>query len=236
MIDPSTFQHCLAYVEAQLGPLRKRTGPVRPPTVTVSRLTGAGGIPIAERLAAYLQQHRPGHPAPWTVFHRTLVERVLQEHNLPAKFAEYMPEDRVSYIQDTMEELLGLHPSSTSLVTQVTQTILGLAEMGNCIIVGRGANLILARNPNAFHVRFVSCLEKRVERVMADKGMTAAEAREFIRHEDAARVRYVKTHFDAEINDPVGYHMTLNTEWLSADEAAETIGQAVLRHFPAPPA
>jgi len=234
MTDADNTARCLAYLGSQVGPHRRPKPHMPPPTVTISRLTGAGGIPVAERLAQFLQKHRPGSPAPWTIFHRTLVERVLTEHNLPAKLAQYMPEDRVSYVQDTLEELLGLHPSSTSLVAQVTHTILGLAELGNCIIIGRGANVILARCPTAIHVRFVSALDRRVERVQADKGISAAEALEFIRREDTARARYVKTHFDTDINDPVGYHLTVNTESFSADEVAELIGNAVLRHFPAP--
>jgi cytidylate kinase len=231
MIHPATFDRCLTYLETQVGPQRK-AGQKKPPTVTISRLTGSGGIPIAERLAAYLQKHRPGAAAPWTVFHRTLVERALAEHKLPASLAEYMPEDRVSYIQDVMEELLGLHPSRTSLVAQVTETILGLAELGNCIIIGRGANIILAKSPTVLHVRLISSLERRVERVAKDKQISPEQAREFIQREDAARLRYLKSHFQADLEDPLGYHLVLNTDWFSADEAAELIGQAVIRHFP----
>ncbi|MBL9138263.1 MAG: cytidylate kinase-like family protein [Verrucomicrobiales bacterium] len=232
MSDACTLQRCLSYVETQLENRGKTPRAPVAPTITISRLTGSGGIPIAESLAAYLQQHRPSQPAPWTVFHRTLVERVLSEHNLPAKMAEYIPEDRVSYIQDTMEELLGLHPSSASLVTQVTHTILGLSELGNSIIIGRGANIILAQCPTAFHVRFVSALERRIQRVQADKGISEAEARDFIRREDSGRERYVRTNFDADIADPLGYHLVLNTEWLTVEQAAELIGLAVLRKFP----
>lgn len=233
MSNAATLQRCLAYVETQLENHGRTPRPPVFPTVTISRQTGSGGIPIAERLAAYLQDHRPAGPAPWTVFHRTLVERVLTDHNLPAQMARYMPEDRVSYIQDTMEELLGLHPSSTSLVTQVTHTILGLAELGNSIIIGRGANIILARCPAAFHVRCISALEKRVERVVADKAISEAEAREFIQKEDTGRERYVHTNFGADIANPLGYHLVLNTEWFTVDQAAELIGLAVLRKFPA---
>lgn len=233
MSDAATLQRCLTYVETQLENHGRGVRPPVFPTVTFSRQTGSGGIPIAERLAAYLQEHRPAGPAPWTVFHRTLVERVLSEHNLPAQMARFMPEDRVSYIQDTMEELLGLHPSSTSLVTQVTHTILGLAELGNSIIIGRGANIILARCPTALHVRCVCELEKRVERVAADKGISASEARDFIQKEDAGRERYVRTNFGADITNSLGYHLILNTEWFTVDQAAELIGLAVLQKFPA---
>jgi cytidylate kinase len=195
-------------------------------------MTGAGGIAIATRVAEYLQRHRPGSPASWTVFHRDLVEKVLAEHNLPARLAEYMPEDRVSYIQDTVEELLGLHPPRTSLVKQVTETILGLAELGNCILIGRGAHVILAKCPTAFHVRLVSTLEKRIARYSKAQNISEQDAREVIVREDAARRRYLRSHFDADVDDPLGYHLALNTDWFSLEEAAELIGQAVLRHFP----
>lgn len=234
MTDPANLQRCLAFVETQITPRPKRVLVAPPPTVTISRLTGSGGIPIAERLAAWLQTHRPGRAAPWTVFHRTLVERMLAQHNLPSKLAAFVPEGRKSYLEDALEELLGLHPSSTSLVTQMTQTILRLAELGDCIIIGRGAHVILARCPTAFHVRLVSALEKRVERVMADKQLSADDARKFIRKEDADRISYVRTNYDADLTDPTLYHLTLNTDFFPADEAAELIGQAVLRHFPAP--
>ncbi len=235
MTNTATLERCWAYVEAQVGRSRRASTHPPAPTITISRPTGAGGIPIAERLASYLEQHRPGSPAPWTVFHRSLVEKVLAEHNLPAKLAEYMPEDRVSYMQDTVEELLGLHPPRTALVTQVTETIVGLAELGNCIIIGRGAHVILGRSPTAFHIRLIGSLGKRIERIMARERMDSDAARLFIEREDAARTRYLKTHFDADIIDPLRYHLCLNTDWFSLDEGAELIGQAVLRHFPPVP-
>jgi hypothetical protein len=156
MHDPATSERCLTFLSAQLAPRARANRPAPHPTVTISRLTGAGGVEIAERLAARLEARRPGSPAPWTVFHRTLVEKVLEDHNLPAKLAEYMPEDRVSYLHDALEELLGLHPSRTSLETQVIDTILKLAELGDCIIIGRGAHVILAKSPTCLHVRLIS--------------------------------------------------------------------------------
>lgn len=233
MTDQATLNRCLAFVEAEVGQRRPHGRPL-PITITFSRTTGSGGIPVAEHLATYLQKHRPAAPSPWTVFHRTLVERVLAEHNLPAKLAQFMPEDRTSYIQTTMEELLGLHPSAEEMTLKVTETILGLAEVGHCIIIGRAANVILQKSPAAFHVRVVSALDKRTQRVQADKSLDAQAAREFILHEDSARARYVKTYFNADIADPLAYHLVLNTDLFPVDEAAEIIGQAVLRHFPAP--
>ena len=230
MNDAANIQRCLAYVETQLGPCRPHARPGPPLCVTLSRQSGAGATAIAHRLAAFLDEHRPDQPPRWTVFDKALVERVLKEHHLPERLAQYMPEDRVSYIRDTLEELLGLHPSSTALVSQVSQTILGLAEMGNCILIGRAANVILARSPGAFHVRLVAPFEQRVQRLMHDLDAGAEAAMEFANHEDAARARYVRTHFDADIADPLAYDLVLNSGTLDEFEAAEVIGRAVLLH------
>ena len=58
MNTQSSFEKCLGYIGAQLEAGTK-SGRVRPggksqPSVTISRQAGAGGIPIAEHLAEYL--------------------------------------------------------------------------------------------------------------------------------------------------------------------------------------
>ncbi|MCC6235019.1 MAG: cytidylate kinase-like family protein [Verrucomicrobiales bacterium] len=236
MNDSATIQRCLAYVETQLSPSRAGRRSGCPLCVTLSRQSGSGGTAIARLLASYLDVHHPSGGPRWTIFDKALVERVLREHNLPAKFAQYMPEDRVSYVQDTIEELFGLHPSTTELVSQVSQTILGLAEMGHCILIGRAANVILARSPGAFHVRIISPFERRVERVMRDLDLAQGAAMEFINHEDAARARYVRTHFEADVANPMAYDLVVNSGTLTETQAARLIGEAVIMHAESVPA
>src|ERR1041385_5918223 len=152
MNGKSSFEKCLVYIGAQLeadtksarGQARKRVQP----SVAISRQTGAGGVPIAEHLAEYLQSHGPKPQRPWTVFDKNLVEQVLKDHDLPQEIARYMPEDRISQILDMVEEVLGLHPASWTLLHQTTETILHLAELGNVIMVGRAANVITAQLDN----------------------------------------------------------------------------------------
>src|ERR1035438_7694939 len=133
--------------------------------VTISRQTGSGAHVVAEKLAACLQAHTPSDARPWTVFDRNLVEKVLEDHNLPQRLARFMPEDRVSEIADTMDELFGLHPPSWTLVRQTTETILHLAELGNVILIGRGATVITGKLDYVFHVRLVGSLGKRVAHI-----------------------------------------------------------------------
>jgi cytidylate kinase len=234
MKDIASFDKCLVYIDTQLTPGAKRSWGAperRPPAVAISRQAGAGGIPIAEHLAEYLQVHGPKTERPWTVFDKNLVEKVLSEHHLPKEIARYMPEDRISQISDMVEELFGLHPPSWTLLRQTTETILHLAELGNVILVGRASSVITAQLDNVFHVRLVGSVAERVKLVEDYYHLSRKAALEFMRKEDQGRRRYVKRYFHCDIEDPLLYHMILNTDRLSYQEATQLIGDAVLHKF-----
>jgi cytidylate kinase len=197
-------------------------------TITISRQTGTGGLAIAQKLAKHLDKHGPAPGKPWTVFDKNLVEEVLKQHNLPAELADFLSEERTSELQNMVEEVLGLHPSSWELVRRVTETILNLAELGNVILVGRGANLITARLEHAVHVRIVGSLERRVARLQRYEKVSEKTAQRMIKDSDQARERYVKKHFKQDVNDPLLYDLVLNTDRISDEAAAGLIAQAAL--------
>jgi hypothetical protein len=99
------------------------------------------------------------------VFERNLVEKILQDHKLPAALERFMPEDAAFPLNDAVETLLGLHPSSWTLVEHTTQSIRRLAIMGNVILIGRGSNIISAQLTHVFNFRLVAPLRERVRRV-----------------------------------------------------------------------
>lgn len=222
-------EKCLSFIRCDLGPEGKRWHPHTKlmPAVTLSRQTGCGVKAIAAALAELLQDHSPA-PCQWTVFDKNLVERVLEEHKLPKEVAKFMLEDRVSAIQDAVEEMLGLHPSSRTLLAQTTETIRRLAELGNVILIGRAANIITRHMRNVFHVRLVAPLDHRVERIMARDQLDRRSALEFIRKSDLGRKRYLKDHFHTDIDDSLEYDLVINTARLPDREAAHLIEEAVL--------
>ncbi|MEI6349703.1 MAG: cytidylate kinase-like family protein [Verrucomicrobiota bacterium] len=221
------FDPCRAYIAAQGRsgiPQRKKLRPV----ITISREAGAGGVTIAGLIAKLLNQEVEREEAPpWTVFDRNLVERVIEDHDLPKTLQRFMPEDVKPDIKDAVEELLGLHPSSWTLVQHTTQTILNLARLGNVILVGRGANIITARFPHAVHVRLVAPKEARVREMESLHGMDHGAALEFVGKTDRARRRYVQRYFDTAIDDPLNYSLILNTGRIDFQTAAHLVVEAV---------
>lgn len=224
-------EHCAGFVSSQFQPGRLAGGNTEigvRRAVTISRQAGCGAREVADKLAHYLQEQAPKDPLPWTVFDRNLMDKVLEEHDLPTRLARFLPEDRVSYLEDMVAELLHSYPSSQMVIRHTTETILKLASIGNVILIGRGGNVITARLPDMFHVRLVAPLEQRVEHSHESYGMTRDEARKFCLHEDLGRERYLRKYFNADVNDPLLYHLVLNTGLINYDDAAKLIRDAVL--------
>jgi hypothetical protein len=201
------------------------------PALTISHQAGAGAHEIAERLARLLQATEPEGAPTWSVFDRQLVEKALEEHHLPAKLAQSMPEDRRTYIDDVMDDLFGLRPPSWVLVPQIVETTLQLADAGHVILIGRGAAVVTARSLNVFHVRLIASLGKRIERVQQQRGLTAEAAAAFVRKEDRGRQRYVRSNFHTRLDDDLLYHLVINTDRIPSPDAASLIAEAARRSF-----
>jgi len=221
----------LRQLELKMKPAGVRKAPPPGPAIAISRRTGSGAHEIAEQTARLLQEAEPKRSIPWTVFDRQLVEKVLEEHHLPQALARFMPEDRRSFIQDVMEELVGLRPPSWVMVPRIAKTVLHLATMGRVILVGRGANFITARMPNVFHVRLIASVPTRIERLQKQNGLTPEESASFVRNEDRAAGRYLKSHFRVSIEDDTHYHLVINTDRIPCADAAALIAEGARRSF-----
>lgn len=199
------------------------------PAITFSRETGAGAVTISSRLAELLEKETKGEQ--WAVFDRDLVDEVLKSNNLPERLGEFLVEAKQSEIKDFVGQIVGLHPPVWTLIEKTNDTIRRLANTGNVILVGRGAHCVAGRMTNAFHVRLVCPLEKRVERVIESYQVNATEARRLIEVKDRERREYVQRYFDRDIEDPLDYHLVINTGSLSDDEVATIVAGAVTRHL-----
>jgi cytidylate kinase len=109
----------------------------------------------------------------------------------------------------------------------VSDTILRLAQLGNVIVIGRGANVITAKLDYVFHVRLVGSLEKRVAHMQELEHLSHKAALELVNQEDRGRRRYLKKYFDEDIDDPLLYHTVINTDLVSYSEAARLIANTV---------
>jgi cytidylate kinase len=200
------------------------------PTVTISRQTGAGATMVGENFTEIMNQHSA--KCEWTYFDKNLIEKVLADYNLPEMFAGLRIEDKYSNVDTLIKDFFWFNESNWTLVQKTSKTILKLAEIGNVILVGRGANVITAKLKNVSHVRLVAPLEARIKHVQEYFDLSFKQADEYIKREEQARKNYLKSYFYKEIDNPVNYHLILNTHLLSYRESAKVIARAVIKKFP----
>jgi len=223
-----------SYIVSQVQSLRKRLVNEHRgsnPFVTISRQTGAYGITVSKGLCEYLQKNERRSKCTWTLFDKDLINKVVEEHDLPEKVLPYLSEEAVSEIQDMIEESLGLHPAHDLLVLKTGKTILHLAQLGYVIIVGRAANIITARMPGGVNIRLVSPLEKRVEHIQEYYKMDKKQAKEYIAKEDRNRKNYVKKYYGQDNEDPLLYDMVINVDNFKPNETIKMIGNLVLNRI-----
>ncbi len=198
--------------------------------ITISRPTGAGGYAVASKLSEYLQKFAPC-PTGWPIWSKNLVEKVLEDHSLHGRVADFIKEGHKGSIRDSVEEWLGLHPSAWTLVEQTNTTMLQLAEEGNVILMGWGSFLVTSELQTAFHVRLVASLAKRLEKVLPGHNFDEKAALRYIKKEDEGRRRYIKDNFQRDVDDPLLYHLVINLDLMNHDEAARLIGDEVVRRL-----
>ena len=95
--------------------------------------------------------------------------------------------------------------------------------------MGRAANIITANRKNVFHVRLVAPYAQRVRNVEDFYHLSAHEAAEFISVTEKARRRYLKHYFKAEIDDPLRYHLVVNTGLIGYEDAARLIEDGTMQ-------
>jgi cytidylate kinase len=229
------LDRCRSWLAYQLNhpkrPSARGVWPPPGPAITISDQVGSGVQEIARHLTGILQASEPKDSAPWTVFHRLLLTQVLEEHHLPKSLAKLMSEDRRSYLDDVLDELIGLRPPSWELIPKVVQTVLHLANAGHVILVGRGASVIARQMSNVFHVRLIASLPRRIERVQELENLSPKEAAKFITRTERGRERYVRAYFHSRLNDDLQYHLVINSDRIPAPEAAELIAVGARRCF-----
>jgi len=150
---------------------------------------------------------------------------------LPKSSLHYLSESTASEIEDSLEYLVGLHPSRFTLVYNMNRLILRLAETGYVIIVGRGANVISSKLTQGIHVRLTGSMDNRIRYIKEHFNVGDLEAKKFIIKENRRRTKYFRKYFDRNINDSALYSMVINTDMLSVEDIVRVIGTLVYKNI-----
>ncbi len=206
--------------EAARGPIEDIQSPPGKPVITVSRETGAGGNTLANLLAEKLG---------YQVFDRQIVDHISEESGIRQRMVESLDEKSQSELNLWVEGLVHQRYVNASDYLKMLIPILGsAAELGEVIIVGRGANFVMGLD-RGIHVRVVAPLEVRVGHMTALLSYSKDDARRHIEKTDADRRAFIQKHFGAEWGDASAYHLVVNTGAMSFRAAANAVAALVER-------
>ena len=133
---------------------------------------------------------------------------------------------------ETYMELAGETTSSThkvddqAFIDATTTVVKDLHRKGDVVIIGRGANGILADIPGVFHVGLLAPIDHRVDVVMQREHFDREEAQSYVEELDRARVAFIRKFFKVHADEPTLYHLGWNMDTLEAKTAAAVIVHA----------
>jgi cytidylate kinase len=186
--------------------------------ITISRQYASGGSAIAKQVADRLG---------WTIVDHEFVDRVAERVGLPPDEVAQREERVASLIERLANTLAVSSPelflaagdltpettrSSDDIVRMTEAVIQEAAELGNVVLVGRGAQAYLAHSEDT---QRLSLEEKEAERTVDRR--------------DNERRDYVRTHYQRDWDDSCNYHLVVNSALMSYEGAADLIVGAAKR-------
>ncbi|MFL5578020.1 MAG: AAA family ATPase [Gemmatimonadaceae bacterium] len=197
------------------------------PIVTISRQFGSGGSEVAARVAGALG---------WTLLDNALVDAVAEQLGTTPQAVEAR-EERVPSLAERLATAMTLGtpefvpaigvtppPPFEDRIVEVTRRVVQRAAAeAPVVVVGRGAQSMLAERSDALHVLCYAPRHALVERVASREGISAAEAARIVDDTNHQREQYVRRHWHRSWLAHEHYHLCLNTAWLGIDAAADLV-------------
>ena len=203
--------------------------------VTISRQYGSGGSEVAERVARLLG---------WQLYDNAVVDSVAARLGISAAEVSAREERRPSLAERIASAITLSAPemmptvgdpaaslTEERLVAVTSRVMEEAVQSGPAVIVGRGAQCLLAARTDALHVFCYAPIEALMAYAVAKLGVRPEDARRTVTEMNAQREDYVKRHWKREWRDLANYHLCLNTGWLGTEAAADLIAMVARDRF-----
>jgi cytidylate kinase len=203
------------------------------PIVTISRQFGSGGSEIAERVAARLG---------WSLYDNAVVDEVARRLGMSSaevsareERVPSLPERIASTMALGMPEMMvsdvAVQPSEDRIVAMTRRVMEEAVLAGSAVLVGRGAQCMLAARTDALHVFCYAPADALASYAVTNLGVAREDAARVVAENNHQREQYVKRHWKRDWRDVANYHLCVNTAWLGIDGSAELIARLADERF-----
>jgi cytidylate kinase len=174
--------------------------------ITLSRQTGSLGEEITELLAKKLD-----------------LPVITRDWVMSQWFPEIATNHELHMLSESPAFFLNTSSQGSSFAEYLEAKLRESIAGQPAIIVGLGAQIIFAGYPEALHVKIIASREIRTTRVGQTHCLEKKDAERFLEITDRKHRRYINTIYGKDWADPALYHITLNTNYMTAEQGAEII-------------
>lgn len=153
---------------------------------------------------------------------KSLVTRLLESLSKPGPSMANVP---------SLAESLSA-PRDDVLRALIRSVIEEVAAQGDAVIVAHAASLALGERDGVLRVLITASPETRARRVAATLGVDETEATRMLVRSEANRADYIKRFYGVAQESPVHYDLVINTDRLSAGQAAALVLHAARETVP----
>ncbi len=199
------------------------------PFVTISRMYGSGGSEIAELVAAQLG---------WSLYDNEIVDAIAARSGMTPSEVAALEErgpsmlERISgaFTLGTPEAMPAfVEGQATTPDEEMVATTRAIIEeavkKGPAVLVGRGAQCLLAERSDGLHVFCHAPTAALMQYAIKQLRIPPAEAEKKVIEMNKQREQYVQRHWGRKWMSPLNYHLCLDTSWTGIDGAAELIAR-----------
>ena len=189
--------------------------------VTISREFGSGGRTIGKMVADKLG---------YKFFDTEIIDRVIEETGLSREIVERYDEyatHKNSFLYSIAVHAGGDNYSGLSFANRVqiaqVNLIKKLAEEGNCVIMGRGADYILREREDCFNVFVRASMDFRAKHVLENYGETDVKIEDRLHDKDVRRKVFYRSFAMREWGAFENYNLMLDSGAIGIEKCADLI-------------
>jgi cytidylate kinase len=186
-------------------------------TIAISRECGAEGSAMAVALGERLN---------WSVYDRSLLEKIAEDAQVSSELLESADEKHNPWLLGCLQGFLSGPTAADRYIAHLSKVIGAVGAHGNCLIVGRGAHILLPQQ-TTIRVRLVAPRTVRIARIRERLDLSRPEAERHVTKVDRERAHFVKKHFQKDASDAGIYDIVLNTGSFTIEQCMDLIVQAV---------
>jgi cytidylate kinase len=201
--------------------------------VTIARTAGAGGEEIGHAVAEqlgfrYADDEIIATAAENAGVSKEVIERAEHRPGLIARILDVMagmPVEPQLYYGQALP-MPSATEASRGYDELIRDVIVGTAEQGNVVIVAHGSGICLAGKDGVLRVLVTAPPDVRAARLAASANADIGRATKAVASSDGERRDFLRRFYDVREELPTHYDLVVNTDALTAQQAAALIGQA----------